>query len=77
MKENEYYTIIMKQYGIPKYCNIDLGKEDNSFLFKSEKQAYNCLELCFENGSWFNDEKYGKVRHYIEKRQYNYTCIEA
>lgn len=74
---NEYYTIIKTCYGLPESCNVDLGKEDDTFLFDTEKQACKCLELCFENGSWFNDEQYGKVRYYVEKRQYNYTWIVA
>ena len=74
---NEYYTIIMKYYGLPDYCNIDLGKEQDCFLFDTEEEAIHCIAICFENGSWVNDMKYGKVRYYVEKRQYEYTCIEA
>jgi len=73
----EYYTIIMKYYRLPESCNVDLGKENDSFLFYTEKQASKCIELCFNNGEWFNDMKYGKVRYYIEKIQYEYTWKEA
>lgn len=76
MKNNEHYTIIRKTYGLSDNYNVDLGKENDCFLFDTEKQAYKCLELMFENGSWFNDEQYGKVRYYVEKRQYNYICVE-
>lgn len=74
---NEYYTIIMKYYGLPDYCNIDLGKEEDCFLFDTEQEAKHCIELCFENGAWFNDLKYGKVRYYVEKKKYNYSWIEV
>jgi len=72
-----YYTIIRKTYGLSDNYNIDLGKQNDCFLFDIEREAYKCLELMFDNGLWINDIQYGKIRYYVEKRQYNYTYVEA
>lgn len=63
-----YYTIIRKFYRAPSYINMDLSEEDNSFCFDSESEANHCLNLIFNNGEWMQDEKFGKVRHYVDKR---------
>ena len=52
-----------------------LGKEEECFVFDTERQAYKCLELCFDNGKIYNDEKYGKVRCYITEYIPHYTPI--
>lgn len=63
-----FYTIVRKCYGYPDYLNMDLSDEEECFCFSAESEANRCLKLIFENGEWMQDEKYGKVRHYVEKR---------
>ena len=65
MKKN-YYTIIMKTYGLPDYFNKYLSEEEDSFIFNTEKEANDCLKLIFNNGNWIDDIQYGKVRYYVE-----------
>lgn len=60
----------MKMYRIVKYdCgytyNLD-DEEDGIYLFDTEAEAYRCLEICFDNGKWINDERYGRIRYYVE-----------
>ena len=65
----EYYVIIRKYYGCPDYISTDLSKDTGDFAFDTEYEARQCLRIVFENGEWIEDEKYGKVRYYVEKRK--------
>ena len=67
-KAKECYTIIRKHYGKPDYLNVDLSTEDDCFLFDTVTQAKQCLESVFNGGLWMYDERYGKVRYYIDCR---------
>lgn len=64
----EYYIIIRKYYGFPNYYDTDLSKKEDCFSFDTEYEANKCLRNIFNNGEWMEDEKHGKIRHYIEKR---------
>ena len=64
----EYYTIVRKYYGLPDYLNTDLSEKEDCFSFNTEHEANKCLRNVFENGEWMEDEKYGKVRYYVERR---------
>ena len=57
------YTIVRKSYGYNDH--VYLGKEDDSFIFDSKKEAEECLKLLFNNGEWMQDERYGEVRYYV------------
>lgn len=73
-KEKEYYyTIIRKTYGLPDYLNTDLSEEEDCFCFDTEYKANKCLELLFDNGNWMNDERYGKIRYYVERKEVKHT----
>ena len=72
MKEY-YYTIIRKTYGLPDYLNTDLSEDEDCFSFDTEYEANKCLELLFDNGEWIHDERYGKVRYYVEKKEVKRT----
>lgn len=72
MKEY-YYTIIRKTYGLPDYLNVDLSEEEDCFCFNTEYEANKCLEVLFNNGEWMHDERYGKVRHYVERKEVKHT----
>lgn len=64
----EYYIIMRKYYGFPDYYDTDLSKKEDCFSFDTEYEAEQCLRDIFNNGEWMEDEKHGKIRHYIEKR---------
>lgn len=64
----EYFVIMRKGYGLPDYLSTNLSKEDDCFEFDTEHEANHCLKLIFNNGEWMKDEKYGKVRYYVERR---------
>ena len=64
----EYYTIVRKYYGLPDYLSTDLSEEEDCFSFDTEYEANKCLRDIFANGEWMEDEKYGKVRYYVERR---------
>lgn len=64
----EYYIIMRKYYGFSNYYDTDLSKKEDCFSFDTEYEANKCLRNIFNNGEWMEDEKYGKIRHYIEKR---------
>ena len=70
------YTIVRKTIGLPDYLNTYLGKEEDCFLFETEHEAKECLQLCFENGANINDEKHGMVRYFISEYEPRYTPIE-
>ena len=55
-------------HGLPDYLNTDLSKKEDCFAFDTEYEAKQCLRDIFENGEWMEDEKYGKVRHYVERK---------
>lgn len=61
-----YYAIIRHVYGFPNYLDENLSYNEDCFLFKTEEEANYCLKLCFNNGDWMYDERYGKVRYYVE-----------
>lgn len=67
MKNKYYYTIMMKTYGLPDYLDEDLSKEEDCFIFYTEREANECLKLIFNNGNWIDDIQYGKVRYYVER----------
>lgn len=60
-----YYTIIRKYYGIN--YSVDISEEEDCFIFNTETEAKQCLKSIFNNGDWMEDERYGKVRYYIEQ----------
>lgn len=64
----EYYVIMRKCYGFPDYLNTDMSDEEECFSFNTENKANKCLRDIFKNGEWMEDEKYGKVRYYVERR---------
>ena len=64
----EYYTIVRKYYGLPDYLSTDLSEKEDCFCFNTEHEANKCLRDVFENGEWMEDEKYWKVRYYVERR---------
>jgi len=64
----EYYIIMRKYYGFSNYYDTDLSKKEDCFSFDTEYEANKCLRNIFNNGEWMEDEKHGKIRHYIEKR---------
>ena len=70
MENKYYYTIMIKTYGLPDYLDEDLSKEEDCFIFDTERKANKCLELIFNNGNWIDDIQYGKVRYYVEKVTY-------
>ena len=43
-------------------------ENDVCFAFDTEYEAKRSLRDMFENGGWMEDEKYGKVRHYVERK---------
>ena len=67
--EKYFYTIVRKYYGIPDYLNDDLSEEYDCCIFDTEAEAAHCIKTCFNNGEWINDERYGKVRYYYERRK--------
>lgn len=64
----EYYVIMRKRYGLPEYLVTDLSEEEDCFEFDTEYEANQCLKQIFNNGEWMRDERYGKVRYYVERR---------
>ena len=68
MKEY-YYTIIRKYYGLPDYLNTDLSKEEDCFSFDTEYEAEKCIKDIFNNGEWMHDERDGKIRHYVKRKE--------
>ena len=62
----EDYVIMRKYYGLPDYLNTDMSEEDEVFSFNTEREANKCLRDIFKNGEWMEDEKFGKVRYYVE-----------
>lgn len=64
----EYYTIVRKYYGLPDYLSTDMLDEDECFCFNTEHEANKCLYAIFKGGELMQDEKYGKVRYYVERR---------
>ena len=75
-KNDFYYTIIRKYYGLPDYLNSDLSEEEECFIFETEKEACRCIDLIFEHGYWMHDERYGKIRHYVERKKVKNTMYE-
>ena len=63
----EYYTIIREYYGFPDYINTDLSEKEDCFAFDTEYEANQCLRDIFKNGEWMEDERHGKIRHYVAK----------
>ena len=70
------YTIVRKTIGLPDYLNTYLGKEEDCFIFETEYEAKECLQLCFENGALINDDRYGKVRYFVEEYEPKYIPME-
>lgn len=64
----EYYVIMREHYGFPEYLDTDLSDEEDCFDFDTEYEANQCLKQIFNNGEWMKDERYGKVRYYVERR---------
>lgn len=60
------FTIMRHLYGCP-LADTNLCDIEDCFLFYSSYEAEKCLRLCFNNGAWLNDDKYGKCRYYIEE----------
>ena len=75
-KNNFYYTIIRKYYGLPDYLNVDISEEEECFCFDTETEAEKCIKLIFNNGEWMQDEKHGKIRHYVECRKVKNTMYK-
>ena len=56
------YTIVRKEYG--SNFRTYLGEEDDCYIFYTERQANNCIDLCFNSGKYIDDERWGKVHYY-------------
>lgn len=63
------YRIVRYSYGYTHNMDND---EDGIFLFETEREAYKCLELCFNNGEYFDDEQYGRIKYYVESFNHEY-----
>lgn len=68
--KREYYTIIRKYYGFPDYFDVDLSEKEDCFTFETENEVKKCLRDMFANSEWMKDQKYGKIRYYIERKTY-------
>ena len=49
------YTIVRKEYG--SNFRTYLGEENDCYIFYTERQANNCIDLCFNSGKYIEDER--------------------